>query len=71
MSQDLTLHEKWRRYKLQAQLIANLVDDAFAEENFRRSSGHVVCPGCGLKYLDHPKIGDNLTLTCQGEFLHL
>jgi hypothetical protein len=71
MEKELSDYEKWRRFKRQAQLIANLVDDAFAEENFRRSSGDIVCPGCGLKYFDHPTVSNKLVLTCQGEFLHL
>lgn len=62
----------WRRYRKQARLIADMVDDSFAERDFERAGGQCVCEHCGLEYLDHPQVHDGiLHLLCDGRFVKL
>lgn len=69
---EMGADEKWRRYRKQARMMAMMVDVAFAEENFVCAGGRCVCEHCGLEYLDHPAVFDEvLHLLCDGTFVKL
>lgn len=66
----MTDDEKWRRYRMQAKMMAILVNDDKKEETFERACGLCVCEHCGLEYYDHPN-RDGLRLTCDGRWWKL